>query len=996
MNFIPLNVKTCYSFLESPLKLKEYVLYAKKLGFNSLGICDYNPYAFAEFSSLCQENDIKPILGCRFYLRNNSNILEIDIFIQNEIGYKNFNHLYASSKDNFIILDDNIHIDGLVFVIPSSSNQFVQNESFILKLSKKIKPLFIGEECYSKSDGLFLDYVKEFALNNSLQTLPYPLTLALHKNDGLIIKILSAIKNNETLSSFEEINTPYFLLKDSTIKDIYLNDLTIFSFFNDFNFNLMKKRGSILHYDIANKKDYLFNLAKDNLTKKGLTRQNYISRLNYEIDVISSMGYLDYFLIVADYVNEAKKKNIPVGPGRGSACGSLFSYALNITEIDPLQYNLLFERFLNPERTTMPDIDVDFADYKRDEVISFIKEKYGKNKVRSIITFQRFLAKQALKDIGKVFSLNSSDINILCKELGNNSTFIEAEQSNAYQEYIKNNHYNVIINLAKKLEGLPRQKGIHASGIIINNDNLFDVLPLLDEDNSPVPFEASYLQRIGFLKMDILALRNLTLIEEMVDLIKKTEPNFDISNIPLDNQKAYEILNVGLTKDIFQLESNGITNALKIIHLETFSDLICLIALYRPGPIDNIKLYAERKNKHAPFTYINPILEPILKETNGIIVYQEQIMLIAQKVAMFSLGKADILRRAISEKNGSELLALKNDFIKGALSNNFKQEDAELLYNYIEKFASYGFNKSHSVSYSKITYQMAYIKANYPTIFFSTILNNQKSSSLEYFDIINELSYFNIKLLSPSINESTKNYRIQGNNLRIPLNQIKEISLNISLEILKEREKGKFTSFYDFVNRTRSINLTSTQKENLIDAGALDEFNYSRTSLKKAYKNYDMYFNNFSFLTDLSEEERNKLLPVIINEEDDIEIKNALEINSLGLLISRNLFTKYENYIKNHNIKTIKDIYQTDLPIYIIVKVNIIREITTKGNKLMAILNVIDNLNQLKVIIFPKLYDKIPSIKINDVIILKGYLKNDEHGSDFIAQEIKKMEEENE
>ena len=995
MNYIPLNVETYYSFLSSAISIDKYVKEAKKLSLNMLGICDNNPYAFGEFAKECLKNNIKPIFGSKFNYQFEHKNYEICVFIKNENGYNTFCKIYKEITNN-CYLGNFDTTDGLIFVIDAS---YINQTKFIEYLLSKTKNLLIGLGCYCKEDILKNENYLLKAQKLNLKTIPFPKIKAIKKNEGLTLKILEAIKLDKTLDYQDECTTPYFLLSSNSIKKIYKEEsINSFEIFNDIDFNLLKKRGSLPIFNIENKRNYIFNLAYENLKKKNLDNEKYKKRLEYEIDIIDKMGYIDYFLCVNYYVKKAKMQKIVVGPGRGSAAGSLLAFALDITMIDPLKYNLIFERFLNPERITMPDIDVDFADYQRDLVIKIIIDKFHESKVKSIITFQRIMAKQAVKDIGKVFNYNSTDINLICKSLNNFDNFSEAkEKSKDFNKLLNESHYRQIINLAEKIETFPRQKGLHAAGIIINNIPLNEVLPIVNENNAPVPLEKDYLEELGFLKMDILSLKNLSIIEDIVNIIKKINPNFILENIPLDDSKTFNILNKGLTKAIFQLEKDGITNALKQIHIDSFNDIVCVNALYRPGPMENIPLYAKRKAKIIETSYISPILEPILKETYGIIVYQEQVMEIARAVANFSFAKADILRRAISKKDEKKLSSLKNEFIAGACKNNLTLQDAEKLYDYILKFGDYGFNKSHSVAYSLLSYQMAYLKANYPKEFFAAILNNSKSSETRYLNILNELEYFNIKLLPPSVNKSDYFYKIEENGLRLPLSEIKEINATIEKNILDERINGKYTDFVDFIRRIYNFHFGEKQILNIINAGALDEFNLTRNTLKKGLSGCLLYAQNFPNISEFTADELLELKPILKNYDDNIEENNALEFDVLSILLSGDLFVKYKDYINKNNIKTISYALENkNQLVKIIAKVINVHEINTKKNEKMGLIYCFDNYNQLKIAIFPKIYLTIPKIEKNDNIIIIGTLKDDEKGTSFIANNIIKLEDSHE
>ncbi len=1005
MTYIPLNVSSAYSFLSSSIKISEYIKAAKKNGFKAIGISDFNcAFSFPSFVKECNTNSIIPILGIELKIEYKNNERTINLFIQNEEGYNNLCEILNKlNNKNINTLFENTN--GLICIIPSINGNwfnypfdFQNQREFLYDIQKHFKSFYIGTECYSKDDISYLNEIYAFADESNYKTVAFPKTISLNKNDGLTIEMLNCIKNNSTIENIEEKNTPYFLLNEKAVKKIYRKEDFIFFDEEKFSFNLFNKRGRILsNKTIENKKNDLFEQCLLGLKKKCITIDDKIvQRLEYELNIIEKMNYLDYFYIVKEYVNYAKNNNISVGPGRGSAAGSLVTYALNITEINPFEYNLLFERFLNPERVSMPDIDIDFSDKKRELIISHITSKYGKDKVKNIITFQTIGPKQAIRDVGRIFNFNTTDINILCKSIGNNTSFKDAYlNSSSFKKLIENEHYKKIASLARKIEGFPRQKGLHAAGIIINDEPLYKSLPIIGDENAPVPFEAPFLEEMNYLKMDILGLRNLSIIEDIISLIKNDlNINIDLLQIPLDDKKTFDILNKGLTKGIFQLESDGITNSIKKINIESFNDLIALNALYRPGPMENISLYAKRKKGLEKTTYIDNRLEPILKDTYGIIVYQEQIMQIAQVIAGFSLGKADLLRRAISKKDENKLKKLESDFINGAINNGLDLNKAKTIYNYIYKFADYGFNKSHSVSYSYIAYQMAYLKANYPTYFYAVMFEYQKNSSQKYSLFYNELDYFNIKILTPDINKSHKHYSIENNLIRLPLSSIISFSSNNEDLILEERKNGNFIDFKDTINRLIKINIDEKSIKLLINAGALDFTNISRKTMRNNLDKLIQFAQTINANNSFTNDELIFLEPRITYFESDKYEDFQNEINSIGILLSGSLFEKYNDFIKKYKTTSISDALKFSNNEHLILPLVItsIRIIETKKSKKMAILECIDDSNTIKVLIFPNDLNIINNINENDYVLINGHISKDNYGTSFIAKNIIKME----
>ena len=679
------------------------------------------------------------------------------------------------------------------------------------------------------------------------------------------------------------------------------------------------------------------------------------------------------------------------------------SYLLKITKIDPLKYDLLFERFLNPSRKKMPDIDIDFMDTRRDEVINYLKEKYGKNKVSNIITFSTILAKQSLRDIGRIYNFKIHDIDLLSSRLLNPKLSLRNsyKTSKVFKEIVDSDPYYLnIVSLASKIENLPRQSGMHAAGIILNNTPIEYSLPIIkDFQNSYITqYEMDDLQEQGFLKMDLLGLKNLTIISECVDLINDVykDAKLDKFNIPFDDEKVFQLIQENKTMGIFQLESSGMKNAIKILKPSCFNDVVALLALFRPGPMDSIPTYARRKQGLEKINYISDDLKDILKETYGIIVYQEQIILIAQKMANFSLAKADIFRNAISKKNYNDIKQMQNDFINGALNNGYSNKVANDVFDHILKFASYGFNKSHSVAYSMIACQMAYLKAYYPLCFYQTILKfSNTTNDPKFLDYVDEMSSIGIHLAKPDINLSTDNFLINQNNLLFPLSLIKGINKETIKGILDNRLKnGLYKDFLDFMVRTFQYKISETQYLKLIDSGALDCLNPSRATLKQAvssYMQYALVINNDKGQMSL---DIDMLPPPILGKVNDDPIENLEnEYDVLGIMLSNNPLKFKKDLLLKENVISISEATKKDrAKVCGIIKS--IKIIQTKKQQPMAFIKIFDETKEMELTAFSDTYqDNISLIKKNNIVVFEIYKNTYHNNTTYIIKTMKLLEE---
>ncbi len=990
MNYIPLHTASEYSFLSSGLTIEKYLSFAKNHHYPALGICDYQVmFGFPYFVECCQKNDIKPILGMSLTLGK----YLLCLFIKNELGYQNLIQISNALQDhtfNYQVLLK--HQDGLKVVLPLEIQNVKSANEAINRLHRDLKCFYVGLEIYHEVDKNLIDDLASI----SSPIIAFPKFLYEKESDAIILDITRAIKNNTTLD-YEEKSGPNYLISEEEFKKRYssysLYDLK--DFYQDIDFEFEKVRGKMLNFVEADKaKDLLRVHALEGLKEKGLLNNTYLSRLNYELEVIDKMGFNNYFLIVEDYVKYAKTHDILVGPGRGSAAGSLVSFALDITTPDPLKHQLYFERFLNPSRKTMPDIDIDFEDIRREDVVSYLREKYSHSRVSNIVTFQTIGAKQAIRDIGRVFKINDFDINYLSKSLGNYSDFKTAYRTNeAFRRLLDTEPYYLkIVRLATKIEGLIRQSSIHAAGIILNEENLENVLPTLKDENNNLisQYEMTYLERQGFLKMDILALRNLTIIKNICRL---PSLNLDPYNLPIDDEKAIKIIQNNQTLGIFQLESRGMKKAISTLKPSSFDDVVALIALFRPGPMDNIPLYAQNKEHQESITYINDDLKRILAPTFGIIIYQEQIMRIATDIAGLSLADADNLRRAMSKKDLSKMEELQTRFINGCVNKGYNTKEAQDMYATIEKFASYGFNKAHSISYAYICLEMAYLKAHYPLEFYATLLDNESSSSDKIHDYLQEIKALNIKLMAPNINESETKFKIFEQKLLLPLTFIRGLPRHVAEEIVKERNIKKFSSFFDFVNRMYKVGINEDTLTCLIDAGALDCFETRatlRSSISNALNQAD--FNNAFDNSLLGQKDFGLHFDYVKKEEDklfDLEREYA----TLGFALSDSPLKFKQKELAKYRVTNISDAKNMNGSITLGVLLHKCKVIRTKKGEQMAYLSVSDETGELEIIAFPREYLTYYKLFVpSNILLIKGYMDTRKENS-FIAETIRKLED---
>ncbi len=964
--YVPLGVKTDYSLLKSLIKIPELMTFLNKHNISTIGILDDNLFGTMCFYEECNKNNIKPIVGLKILLNDNP----IYLYAQNEKGFKNLikiNTIKQQQESN--VIDLKKHKDNIICVIPYKS----------IKLYEELNKIY---------EITYLSYLNAYEKNNAL---------VLSKKIVYLNEISSyeatSLKYLEILNEIDSGNTNYKVDENAFFNfEISKEDeQTTEEFSNLIELKFITNQKYIPHFDdsITDSYNYLSNLCKKGLEKRlnNNITEEYKQRLLKELNTINKMGFVDYFLIVYDYVKYAKKNNILVGPGRGSAAGSLVSYCLGITSIDPLQYNLLFERFLNPERVTMPDIDIDFEFNKRDQVIEYVKDRYGHDKVANIITYGTLGSRQAIRDVGKILKVDTFKIDRL-SNLVDPKTSLKDNLNNKYVKDILENNKELkkVYQTSMQIEGLKRHTSVHAAGVIISSVPLDDIIPMYQSGSDLLTgYTFEYLENMGLLKMDFLALKNLTIIQNVLDLIEKeTNVKINLNEIPLDDKDAFEIFKNIDTEGIFQFESSGMKNLISKLKPSSFSDLVACVALFRPGPMENIDTFIKRKNGIEKIVYPDPSLEPILKDTYGIMIYQEQIMQVLVKMANYSFAEADNIRRAMSKKKIEVMNKEREVFINKSISNGYTKEKASEVYDIIIKFANYGFNKAHSVSYALIGYQMAYLKAKYPIYFLANLLNMSIGSDVKTKEYIDEAKHKNIKVFKPNINVSTDNYLIKDNALLLPLNAIHNIGSNTVIDIINERTKnGKYIDFFDFIRRTYGKTINKKIIESLIDADTFRSFNYNHKTLSL---NIDSAIDYALLCGDLDE---SLVIKPSLVESDEYSEQELItrELDTFGYYVTNHPASKYtKGIMKLKDIKNFFDKYVTTVVI-----ISNIHKIKTKKGEDMAFITANDETDSGEFIIFPKNNKYIYELKKDELVMIKGQVNRRNDKYSIVISNIEKI-----
>jgi len=975
--YVNLYTETEYSLLSSPNRLVSLIAKAKEYGYQALAITDLdNMYGALKFYMMCQENGIKPIIGINVTVVSTYNFYNsLLLYAKDNQGYQSLLKiatLAKKSKDGIDLKTISSNARNCLVVIPSDENEIVklyregsfeEAKMMIGKYQTYFSDIYLGIDLQTIDMKNMASDLIDYVTSLQLQVVAINKTSYLDHDDFEAYKMLKCIglSLNEYPYTEKEMNQTFIsptMAKDLFRKYPQLVKETI-HIANKCNVAIEFGRYKMPVYsgDIENTDHYLKELAMIGLNKrlKGKTfdYEKYRQRLLYELDVIIKMGFSDYFIIVYDFVKYAKKAGILVGPGRGSAPSSLVSYSLGITDIDPLEYDLLFERFLNPERISMPDIDMDFPDNRRDEVIEYVGRRYGSEKVAHISTFGTFGVRLAIRDIARVMKMSDLYLNEILKYAGNRfETMAEIANDNPLlQKMIKENekiHY--LVSLVYKLEGLPRHISTHAAGIIMADVDLVNYTPLQDGINglSQTQYEASDLEKIGLVKIDFLGIRNLTIIDEV---IAKTGSKMSVNAIPLDDKETYKMIASGDTDGLFQLESGGMRKTLMMMKTSEFNDIVNAIALFRPGPKDMIPSFVKRKFGQERIEYLHPDLRDILKSTYGIIVYQEQIIQIAQKFAGYTAGQADILRRAITKKTASVLVAERERFVRKATKQGHTLAISNEVYDNIVKFANYGFNKSHSVAYALVAYQMGYLKCHYYKHFMAVLMSNTIGSIRLIKSYIKNCNRRNIKVFLPSINHSGADFVATEEGIYYSFLGIMNLGALTLNSLLEEREKnGCYQNYDEFIGRTKDI-LNKRIVESMIYAGALDCFKIPRKQMVLEYETSLELANYGAILKD-------KLSEHIFNDEEySFEEISRLEKEHLGFNLKYDVFMKYPNIREKYKTISISDLTIGQQQ-KILFTIDHIKVIKTKKNEEMAFLEINDDVDTIDAVVFPRVYQE--------------------------------------
>ncbi len=875
--FIHLHLHTLYSFLDGMCKFDELIEIARKNHMTSLAITDHgNMHGIIEFYETVYKAGIKPIIGMEIYLvdsiKNNSREKNhLVLLVKNETGYKNLIKIasFASTTGFYYkpTVDKEIlkqYANGLIALSSCIHGEIprklINNDYEGARDAAKEYLRIFGESNYYlelQNHGLEDEIIMNRGLKSLSSELSIPLVATndvhyIKKEDAKVHDILLCIQTGQTLKNQERLHfkTKEFYFKNyAEMKQAFPDDEQAlhqtFDIANKCNFELKLHNKTFMpDYKIEGKEtsseeynNYFEKIAREELPKKYKTLTKEIQeRFEYELHTIKKLGFAGYFLIVRDIINYARQNNIAVGPGRGSAAGSIISYILGITNINPIKHNLLFERFLNPDRVTPPDIDVDFSDEERPKIIEFIVNKFGKERVAQIVTFQTLKAKQAIKDVARVLDISLKEVSLINKKIPDITiTFKDLLNDESFVAFINQNpNYEELINYAIRIEGTLRQDSIHPSGIVITPSDLTDFVPIStpkDAEKSGLNYMTQYnmesLEKIGLLKFDILGLRNLSVIKHTIEMVKENQDkDIILDNENFDDQEVYKLFSKGDTSGIFQLESEGMRDILKKIQPNKFDEIIAIIALYRPGPMKMIDEYIKRKKGINPIKYDFPELKKVetLKETYGITIYQEQVMEIAVKIAGFTFAQADILRRAMTKKKESEMLKMKKNFIEGAIKNKIDEKRAEELFEKLEQFAQYGFNKSHAAAYAILAYQTAYLKTHYKgeytAALLTSIMDNIEKLGIYFKEILRNKSF---KIITPDINKCDVEFKFVKNVLIYGLAAIKNVGIQAAREIIfKRKENGEYKDLFDFCSRVNLRIVNSKTIESLIKAGAFD------------------------------------------------------------------------------------------------------------------------------------------------------------------------------
>ena len=1085
-NFTHLHVHTEYSLLDGFSRVKTLVKRAKEKGMTAVAITDHGcMFGAIDFYKAAKAEGIKPIIGCEVYTAPRK-------LTDKDPNYdKHQGHLVLLAKDmtgykNLIKIVSKSYVDGFYYKPRTDMDELKKHSQGLIALSACLAgdvPRAIMNGNYDKARKLAMEYrdifgngnyyleIQDHGLPEQKQVntevvrlsrelnIPLVATNDVHyvdKDDAKIQDILMCLQMQKTIDDENRMKFPsdeFYLKSREEMEQLFPELEEALDNTNEIaercNVEFEFHKYHLPRYDVP--EGYTTNGYFRELCQKGLVErygedcpEEYKERLEYELNTIENMGYVEYFLIVWDFINFAKQNNIMVGPGRGSAAGSIVAYTLKITDIDPMKYSLLFERFLNPERVSMPDIDIDFCYERREEVIDYVKRKYGEDHVAQIITFGTMGAKIAIRDVARVLNVSYNKADQIAKEIpfelgmtidkamDSNPTLVELYESDA--------EAREVIDISKRLEGTLRHASTHAAGVVIARNPVDEYVPLYKhQDSITTQFTMTTLEELGLLKMDFLGLRTLTVIRDALDLIelnrdiKGYTEHIDFSKMEYDDDEVFETLSQGNTLGVFQLESSGMRNFMKQLKPNSFEDIVAGISLFRPGPMDSIPTYIENKNNPEKVTYINDKLRPILEVTYGCLVYQEQVMQVVRDLAGYSYGRSDLVRRAMSKKKMDVMEEERQYFIHGkfddegnieipgCIRNGISEEDANKIFDDMIDFARYAFNKSHAAAYGVLAYETAYLKVHYPVEFMAALMTSIMGNSDKVVEYIRECNAIGIPVNPPDINKSFSKFSVEGDSIRFGLAAVKNVGVNIIENIVKEREaNGEFKDFVDFAKRLDTKDTNKRVVESLIKCGAFDQISENRATLMAGYesvlesismdrkKNVQGQISLFDAFSAQVEEVPDMQLSTnlpVVREFSEKERLN-MEKEVLGMYLSGHPLSEYKSELDRKtsiNMKKINELKENEKTFMKLHDREVImggmviakRIMTTKRNEIMAFITLEDLYGAIEVVVFPQTLKKF-NILLNDdsIILIKGAISIDDDEAKLIARDIKDINEE--
>lgn len=1045
MSFVHLHVHSEYSLLDGACRIGSMMDRVKELGQDAIALTDHGVmYGCIDFYKKAKEAGIKPIIGCEVYVARRGmedRIYGVDneayhlvLLCKDRTGYKNLCYLvsqaylkgfYGKPRVDLKLLRE--RHEGLIALSACLAGAIAQDllqedydaaRSYALEL----KDIFGEDNFYLELQDHGIP--EQRAVNQGIMRLSRELNLPLvvtndahylRREDSVIQDVLLCIQTGKTVDDPKRMKfqtDEFYLKSEEELRQLFPNCPEAFENTEkiaqrcnlDFEFHKYHLPSFPVPEGYTNE-EFFRKLCEDGFAQRYENPPaEYRERLEYEIGVISRMGYVNYYLIVWDFIRYAKEAGIPVGPGRGSGAASIVAYCLHITEVDPMQYGLIFERFLNPERVSMPDFDTDFCQERRGEVIAYVMEKYGSDHVAQIATFGTMAARGAIRDVGRALNFSYGETDVVAKQVPATPhiTLEKAlETSPRLKEmYNQDERVEKLIDTAMTLEGMPRNTSTHAAGVVITADPVYTYVPLAKNDDTAVTqYTMTTIEELGLLKMDFLGLRNLTVIQDAQEQIQQIQPDFDISKIPDNDQETFDMLAEGKTQGVFQLESAGITGVCINMHPNSIEDLTAIVALYRPGPMDSIPTFIANKLDPKKITYKTPLLEPILRITYGCIVYQEQVIEIFRTLAGYTMGQADNIRRAISKKKHAVIQAERQVFvygdekqgIPGCIANGVSEEAAQSLYDEIVAFADYAFNKAHAVCYAVVSYQTAYLKCHYPRQYMAALMTSVLDSAAKISGYIAECKEMGIATLPPDVNHSFDHFTVEGDAIRFGMGAIKNVGRGLIRTMVAKREEGgPFKSLEDFLQRMGEGDLNKRAVENFIKCGSMDCFGYHRSQLLAVYdvmmdsvassrrRNLDGQMGMFSMLQDTDAAASIPIPQLAEMKKADLML---MEKETTGIYLSGHPMIDYRPYLRNTHVVPIGVLMEEDCPyedeqiVSIAGIVQTVKLKTTRNNSMMAYVTIEDDTGGVELLVFSKVLSQYGGyLRENQPVVIVGKL----------------------